>query len=118
MLLLPLLGFVFVSLLVAGAAMALAPQGAGVIERRLEEMGGVAATVKESGANFKSLINALKTLGARAPRSVSEMGKLQQRLVTAGYRSNEAVPVFLGIRIGFALLMFLMFGSPIAIKPN
>jgi tight adherence protein C len=46
------------------------------------------------------------------------MGKLQQRLVTAGYRSNEAVPLFLGIRIGFALLLFALFGSPIAIHPN
>jgi tight adherence protein C len=117
-LLLPLLGFVFVSLLVAGAALALAPQGAGVIERRLEEMGGIASPVKDSEASFKSLINALKTLGTRAPRSVSETGKLQQRLITAGYRNSEAVPIFLGIRIGFALLMFLLFGSPIAIKPN
>jgi tight adherence protein C len=117
-LLLPLLGFVFVSLLVAGAALALAPQGAGVIERRLGEMGGATAPVRESEAGFKNLIHALKTLGARAPRSVSEMGKLQQRLVTAGYRNSEAVPVFLGIRIGIALLMFLLFGSPIAIKPN
>ena len=66
-LLLPLLGFVFVSLLVAGAALALAPQGAGVIERRLGEMGGATAPLKESEAGFKNLISALKTLGARAP---------------------------------------------------
>jgi tight adherence protein C len=116
-LLLPLLGFVFVSLLVTAAAMALAPSGVGVIERRLGEVGGPQA-VRESDSGFDHVVGALKTLGSRVPRSPSEMGKLQQRLVTAGYRSNEAVPLFLGIRIGFALLLFALFGSPIAIHPN
>ena len=36
--LLPLLGFIFVSLLVAGAAMAMSPSSAGTIERRLGEV--------------------------------------------------------------------------------
>jgi tight adherence protein C len=116
-LLLPLLGFVFVSLLVTAAAMALAPSGVGVIERRLGEVGGP-QPVQESNAGFDRVVGALKTLGSRVPRSPSEMGKLQQRLVTAGYRNNEAVPIFLGIRIGFALLLFLLFASPIAIHPN
>jgi tight adherence protein C len=116
-LLLPLLGFVFVSLLVTAAAMALAPSGVGVIERRLGEVGGPQA-VQESSEGFDRVVGALKTLGSRVPRSPSEMGKLQQRLVTAGYRNNEAVPIFLGIRIGFALLLFALFASPIAIHPN
>jgi tight adherence protein C len=116
-LLLPLLAFVFVSLLVAAAAMALSPSGAGVIERRLGEVGGMPA-VREDAAGFERLIAMLKALGAKAPRSVSEMGKLQQRLVTAGYRNNEAVAIFLGIRIGVALLLFALFGSPIALRPN
>jgi tight adherence protein C len=118
-LLLPLLGFVFVSLLVTAAAMALAPSGPGVIEQRLGEMGGSAAqALRESDKSLDSLVGLLKTVGTRAPRSASEVGKLQQRLVTAGYRSNEAVPIFLGLRIGVALLMFALFGSPLAIKPN
>jgi tight adherence protein C len=117
--LLPLLGFVFVSLLVTAAAMALAPGGPGVIEQRLGEMsGGAQATLRETDKGLDRVIGLLKTLGTRAPRSASEMGKLQQRLVTAGYRSNEAVPIFLGIRIGFALLLFALFGSPLAIRPN
>jgi tight adherence protein C len=64
------------------------------------------------------MIGALKKLGKAVPRSPSEMGKLQQRLVTAGYRNNEAVAVFFGIRIGVALLMFFLFASPIFIKPS
>ena len=49
------------------------------------------------------MIDTLKKIGAMAPQSRSEMGKLQQRLVTAGYRSHEAVTVFFGIRLGCAL---------------
>ena len=39
--LLPLLGFVFVSLLIAAAAMVLSPSGAAIIQRRLGELRGV-----------------------------------------------------------------------------
>lgn len=118
-LLLPLLGFVFVSLLVAAAAMALAPSGAGVIERRLGEVGGGALpATHESEGGYERIVDTLKKIGNKVPRSPSEMGKLQQRLVTAGYRNNEAVAVFLGIRIGLALLLFALFGSPIALRPN
>jgi len=117
-LLLPLLAFVFVSLLVAGAAMALSPSGEGIIEQRLGEVSGGVTPIRENEAGFERLIGALKTLGSKVPRSPSELGKLQQRLVTAGYRNNEAVTVFLGIRVGIALLLFALFGSPIAIRPN
>jgi tight adherence protein C len=119
-LLLPLLGFVFVSLLVTAAAMALAPSGPGVIEQRLGEMAGSAAqgALRESDKGLDKVIGLLKVVGSRAPRSTTEVGKLQQRLVTAGYRGSEALPIFLGLRIGVALLMFALFGSPLAIRPN
>jgi tight adherence protein C len=116
-LLLPLLGFVFVSLLVMAAAMALAPSGGGAIDRRLEELAGPGG-IAEAEPGYERLVGALKKLGKSVPRSPSEMGKLQQRLVTAGYRNNEAVPVFLGLRIGFALLLFIIFGSSLIIRPN
>src|SRR5262249_53683731 len=108
----------FVSLLVAAAAMMLAPSGGGVIERRLGEVGNLPAALQNNEGGFERVTSALKTLGSKAPRSAMEMGKLQQRLTTAGYRNSEALPVFLGIGIGVALLMFLLFGSPIAIRPN
>ncbi|HEY7291356.1 MAG TPA: type II secretion system F family protein [Vicinamibacterales bacterium] len=117
-LLLPLLGFVFVSLLVTAVALALSPKGASVIEQRLGEMSSMPAPARETDPGMARLIDALKRLGSRAPRSTSEMGKLQQRLVTAGYRNNEAVATFLGLRIGLAVLLFAVFGSPIAIHPN
>jgi tight adherence protein C len=116
-LLLPLLGFVFVALLVAAGAMAFAPGGAGVIERRLEEFSGPQVRV-ESDSTFDRAVQALKKVGNAVPRSPSEMGKLQQRLVSAGYRGNEAVPVFLGIRVGLALLLFVVFGSSLVVRSN
>jgi tight adherence protein C len=118
-LMLPLLGFIFISLLVVAAGMAFSTSGAGTIERRLEEVAGVMVKpVEEERAFDKKVAGALKRLGNAVPRSPSEMGKLQQRLVSAGYRRNEAVAIFLGIRVGFALLLFGMFASPLVFRPN
>jgi tight adherence protein C len=116
---LPLLGFIFISLLVVAAGMAFSTSGAGTIERRLEEVAGVMVKpVEEERAFDKKVADTLKRLGNAVPRSPSEMGKLQQRLVTAGYRRNEAVAIFLGIRVGFALLLFGLFASPLVFRPN
>jgi tight adherence protein C len=118
-LLLSLLGFVFVSLLVAAAAMAFAPSAPGVIEQRLGEFGATSAAPREvEGGAYERALDTLKRVGKAVPRSPSEMSKLQQRLVTAGYRGNEAVAVFLGIRVGVALLLFALFGSSILMRPN
>jgi len=114
--LLPLLGFVFVTLLITAGAMAFSPAGAVQIEQRLAEIGGT-ETVKESRYE-KMLVDSLKRIGKVAPRSPSEMGKLQQRLVAAGYRSNEALIVFFGVRVALALVVFVILGLPIILRPN
>jgi tight adherence protein C len=116
---LPVLGFVFVSLLVAAAAMAFSTSGAATIERRLEEVAGVFGKPVEVESGFdRRVTDTLKKLGNAVPRSPSEMGKLQQRLVTAGYRNNEAVAIFFGIRVGVALVLFGLFATPILFRPN
>jgi len=119
--LLPLLAFLFASLLVAGAAMALAPRAgaAAVLERRLGEMTG--ARVEESSedkAYGKAVLDALKRMGRAAPRSTKEMGKLQQKLIYAGYRGHEALTVFFGIRLGCALAAFMAMSLPIFVRPK
>jgi tight adherence protein C len=114
-LLLPILAFAFISLLIAGAAMALSPSGSMVIQRRLGELRG---TPVEKPVYGEKVIKSLKRLGKYAPQSPSEMGKLQQRLVCAGYRSREALSVFIGIRLGFALLVFGVASSPLIARPN
>ncbi|HZD61769.1 MAG TPA: type II secretion system F family protein [Xanthobacteraceae bacterium] len=119
MLLLPLLAFLFASLLVAAAAMALAP-GDAAIERRLSEVltgERVAQPADDPGYN-RVVIDTLKKLGRVAPQSPSEMGKLQRKLTMAGYRSHEAVAVFFGIRLGCALAVFALLASSILVRPN
>ena len=117
-LLLPLLVFLFVSVLVAAGAMALTPSTS-AIERRLGEVIGEAARPVPATSNIRdAVMDWLKRLGAVAPRSTAEMGRLQQRLVTAGYRRREAVIVFFGLRIVIAIVMFLVFESPIVKRPN
>jgi tight adherence protein C len=118
--LLPLLAFLFASLLVAAGFMALSPAGEGTIERRLGEvLTGERVKTAEAEAGYnRTVIDTLKKLGRAAPQSPSEMGKLQQRLTTAGYRAHEAVAVFFGIRLACALILFALLASPILMRPH
>ncbi len=119
MMLLPLLAFLFASLLVMAAAMALSPAAGATIERRLGEITGTRPKqVADDSGYGRVVIDSLKRIGAVAPHSSSEMGKLQRKLLWAGYRSHEAIAIFFGIRIGFALLGFALLATPILIHPN
>jgi tight adherence protein C len=118
-LLLPVLAFLFASLVITAVAMALSTSGAATIERRLGELAGAHGRPVETEAGYdRVVVDALKRLGNAVPRSPSEMGKLQKRLVSAGYRRNEAVAIFFGIRVGFALLMFALFATPLVFRPS
>jgi tight adherence protein C len=118
-LLLPILAFMFASLLIAAGAMAMAPAAAVTIERRLGEVTGgrVKALADEPGYN-RALIDTLKKFGNVAPRMASELGKLQRKLITAGYRNHEAIAIFFGIRLGCALGAFALAASPVFGSPN
>jgi len=119
MLLLPLLAFLFASLLVAAAALALSPSGAATIERRLGEATGAPVRQPSDDPGYdRVILDALKKFGTVAPQSTKEMGKLQRKLVTAGFRAHEAVAVFFGIRLACALLAFAVTASPILFHPN
>jgi tight adherence protein C len=116
-LLLPLLAFATVSLLVAGVVFALAPGRAAIIERRLREIGGRANEADE-GPSYERVASTLKRMGGALPASPSEMGKMQLRLVHAGFRRHDALPIFLGLRAGCALLAFAVTASPLLGRPN
>ena len=119
MLLIPLLAFLFASLLVAAAAMAFAPADGAALERRLGEVTGTRPKAAESDGGYgKAFIGTLKRIGNAAPKSPSEMGKLQQKLVHAGYRSREALVIFFGIRLGIAGLCFFVMATGIFVRPN
>jgi tight adherence protein C len=115
--LLALLAFAFASLLVTAGAMAFAP-GTNTIERRLAELTGKPADHRADEPRMQHVLGALKKLGTSAPHSAKEMGKLQERLIQAGYRSHDAIVVFFGIRIAVALLAFGLFASSVLMRPN
>jgi tight adherence protein C len=117
--LLPLLAFLFGSLAVGAVAFMFLPARAGAIDRRLEElMPGGAEVVTEERRTFTTLVDMFKRVGEKVPRSPKEMGALRLRLVQAGYRREEAVTIFFGIRVVFALALFGLFSTSIVFKPN
>jgi tight adherence protein C len=117
--LLPFLAFVFGSLIIGAAALVLMPGRAAVIDRRIEELTSGGRDFDEvERPRLESLIGFVKRVGERAPRSAKELGSLRLRLVQAGYRRQEALPIFFGIRIVFALALFALFSTSIITKPN
>jgi tight adherence protein C len=119
LILLPLLAFVFASLLVTAGAMALSTSSGTAIERRLGEVTGTRFGEPVSDAGYsRALTDTLKRLGTLAPKSPTEMGKLQQRLVVAGFRRKEALLVLIGIRVALGLALFALLATPVLGTPN
>jgi tight adherence protein C len=115
--LLPLLAFLFASLLVTAGAMAFSPGAAAAIERRLGEIRGI--SVNASSASYQQRVaDTFARLSRYAPKSPSEMGRLRWKLVAAGYRRPEAVAVFTGVRLGVALACFGAVAMPVFGRPN
>jgi tight adherence protein C len=118
-LLIPLLAFAFASLLVTAAALMFAPGAAATIERRLSEVTGAPAKAADvDPAYSRAIVDALKRMGAVAPKGAKETGKLQQTLVYAGYRSREALIVFFGVRLGVSLACFALLASGLVVHVN
>jgi tight adherence protein C len=115
--LLPLLAFIFGLLIVGAAGMLLMPNRAVAIDRRLEEL-TTGRIIEEEDKTFKTFVGFVKRIGEKAPRSAKELGQLRLRLVQAGYRRDEALTIFFGIRIAFALGLFALFASNLVFRPN
>jgi tight adherence protein C len=115
--LIPLLAFAFVSLVVTAGALALTPGHAAVIRRRLGEVSGRPKAVGE-GFTPERVVDTLKKLGNAVPKSPSEMSKLRLRMVHAGYRRNDAIILFLGVRAGCALLAFAILAAPFLVRAS
>jgi len=114
---LPLFAFLFGTVLVGATAYLLMPSSATAIDRRVEEL-TLSREVEEKKPRFKSVIGMLKRLGERAPKSPKEMGALRLRLVQAGFRRDEALTIFFGIRVAFALALFSVFSAGIFGRAN
>ena len=116
-LLLPFVAFVFASLLIGVFALKLSGGQPAVIERRLSEVTGAAGRSDTDPRLEKAAIQVFKRFAAVAPRPVSEMSRLRQRLIAAGYRGTDALVIFLGIRVGSALAAFALFMTPALARP-
>jgi tight adherence protein C len=114
----PLLAFVLGSALVAAAAVAMMPRRTAAIDRRLEELTLGHVPEDEAKPRLQSLVEIFKRLGEKAPRSAKELGSLRLRLVQAGYRREEALTIFFGIRVAVALALFLLFSTSMIARPN
>jgi len=112
----PLFAFLFGTGLVAAVAYALIPSRADAIDSRLQEL--TLSREEERKPRFQSLVGVFKRLGERVPRSPKEMGTLRLRLVQAGYRREEALTIFFGMRVAFALLLFAIFATSLFARPN
>src|SRR4029450_628219 len=95
------------------------PNRAVAIDRRLEEL--TTGRTRDDGdekGRFDALLGFVKRVGEHAPRSPKEVGALRVRLVKAVCRRDEAMTIFFGIRVVFALGLFLLFSTSIIMKPN
>ena len=116
-LLLPILAFVFASLIIAVLGMRLANNRGSEMDRRLAEVVGGRDQVAE-GPKFVALRAAIKNVGSKVPVSPSEVGKVRLRLIQAGFRGAEALPLFVGLRMTVALGAFVLFATPLVFRPN
>ena len=110
--------FLLGTLLVTVAGLRLATARESMIDRRLKEVAGDLEPVAPAAPRAKALIEAFKRVGSRLPRSPSEMGKLRLRLVQAGFRGEEALMVFFGMRLAVAICAFALCALPILMRPN
>jgi tight adherence protein C len=115
--LLPLLAFVFATLIIAGLGLRFAGARGNIIDRRLAEVTGTAGAETPSQA-MEAVKSAVKKFGSKVPVSPSEMGKVRLRLVQAGYRGAEALPIFYGTRMAIAIGTFVLFATPLVLRPN
>jgi tight adherence protein C len=117
-LLLPVLAFIFISMLVTAGAMILFPNRGLVIDRRLEELTGVPSNRVESQPAMERVADMLKVVGNKMPRPARELSTLRLRLVQSGFRRDEALPIFYGIRAALGVALFGLFATPVIGHPN
>ncbi len=115
--LLPLFAFVFASLIVVAVGLKLAGNRGSVIDRRLAELSGPRDD-EHDGPRFTAIRDVIKRVGSKVPVSPSEVGKVRLRLIQAGFRGGEALPMFVGIRMAVAFGAFILFATPLVLRPN
>jgi tight adherence protein C len=114
---LTMLAFLFGTLVVTAGGLRLAGGRATVIDRRLKEVIGETPEERHR-PRLEAVVEALRRVGSKLPRSPRELGKLQTRLTQAGFRRDGALAVFFGIRLACAVVAFVALGTPLLVRPN
>ena len=114
---LPILAFVFGTLVVMAVALVFGSSKTVAIDQRLREVTGAAPVAGDDGTS-KQVYELLQRVGERLPKRPKELGTLRLRLVQAGFRRRDALPVFLTIRVGVAILAFAVCATPFVMQPN
>ena len=115
---LAVLAFVFVSLSILATAMLVSSSGTAAIDRRLQELQDALPSAGNARTRFWSISGVFKRVGKTLPRSPKEMSKLRLRLTHAGFRRDDALSLFFGIRAVTAVGLFLIFATPVLMRPN
>ena len=115
---LAVLAFVFVSLSILATAMLVSSSGTAAIDRRLQELQDALPSAGDARTRFWSISGVFKRVGKTLPRSPKEMSKLCLRLTHAGFRREDALSLFFGIRAVTAVGLFLIFATPVLMRPN
>ena len=115
---LAVLAFVFVSLSILATAMLVSSSGTAAIDRRLQELQDALPSAGDARTRFWSISGVFKRVGKTLPRSPKEMSKLRLRLTHAGFRREDALSLFFGIRAVTAVGLFLIFATPVLMRPN
>jgi tight adherence protein C len=109
--------FLVATALLAVAGLRLVTARGTDLDQRLQEV--IGAGIREEAPSQRGQLKAFfQRLGTRAPRMSSEIGKVRQRLIQAGYRGDEALTVFYGIRFTVAIAGFVLLATPLLMKPN
>src|SRR4029450_12359862 len=116
-LMLPLFAFIFASLLVAAIGIRFAGSRGNVMDRRLAEVIGRAEQA-DGKPRFVGLKEAIRKFGSKVPVSPKDVGKVRLRLIQAGYRGGEALPLFFGIRMSVGIGGLVLMATPLLFRPN
>jgi tight adherence protein C len=116
--LLPILAFLCGTLLITGVGYAVLSTRRSPVHQRLQEVLDVHPVANEQQASSAQIAAFLTRMGQRGPKSLGEISKLKLRLVQAGYRQTEALPIFLGIRVSLGLAMFVIGMTPLVLRPS
>ncbi|MBZ5596136.1 MAG: type II secretion system F family protein [Acidobacteriia bacterium] len=84
----------------------------------LETEGGLSASLAEPKSEIGWIVRVIQQVGDKVPISPDDAGATRRDLMMAGYKSDQAVKIFNGIKISLAVLLFLLAAVFHASIPN